>query len=185
MCSSSDIYPPHLARSLTAGARAAGRLRGVKPAVRDFVAGMRLFGEGWTVMARNKRLWLLGMVPAFIAMVLMVGVIVLLAVWVVDLVTWSTPFADDWSANGRDTLRGVLAADVRTGVARFDPARRHLGGLHGAAVLSRVRARDRADRDPGDRGLCGRLDPHVGAGRRTVPSARAAAGGPAAGVADA
>ncbi len=105
----------------------------MKPAVRDFVAGMRLFGEGWTVMARNKRLWLLGMVPAFIAMVLMVGVIVLLAFWVVDLVTWSTPFADDWSANGRDTLRGVVAAVimiavVAVGVVTFGALTLLIGG---------------------------------------------------------
>ncbi|MGH3730450.1 MAG: EI24 domain-containing protein, partial [Micromonosporaceae bacterium] len=74
-------------------------------AVNDFVAGLKIFAQGFSIMARNKRLWLLGTVPAMIAMVLVILAIVAVGMWVGDLVAWATPFADGWSPDGREALR--------------------------------------------------------------------------------
>ncbi|MGH3741415.1 MAG: EI24 domain-containing protein [Micromonosporaceae bacterium] len=68
-----------------------------------------MFGQGFAIMRRNKRLWLLGAVPAAIAMALIITVIVVFSVWVGDFVTWATPFADDWSTGVRDTVRGAAS----------------------------------------------------------------------------
>ena len=102
-------------------------------AVRDFVAGAKLFAEGFRIMARNKRLWLLGAVPALITTVLFVTLIVLFSYWVGDLVEWATPFADDWSAGARDTVRtlgtiAVLILLVVVGVITFTAITLLIGG---------------------------------------------------------
>ena len=120
-------------------------------AVRDFVAGVRLFGEGWAVMARNKRLWLLGMIPALIAFLLMVTVVVLLGIWVLDLVTWATPFAEEWSERGRDTLRGVAAvvvmvAVIAVGVVTFGALTLLIGGPFYEYIAEKIE--DRHDGPP-------------------------------------
>jgi len=79
-------------------------------AMRDFSSGVRMLGEGFALMARHKRLWLIGMLPALLAFVLVTGAIILIGVWAGDLVAWATPFADEWDPATRDGLR--LASTV-------------------------------------------------------------------------
>ena len=52
----------------------------------------------------RPRLMLLGMLPALLVAAVVVAALVALLLTVGDLVTWATPFADDWA----DALRGLL-----------------------------------------------------------------------------
>jgi CysZ protein len=79
-------------------------------AMRDFSSGVRMLGEGFALMARHKRLWLVGTLPALLAFLLVTGTIILIGVWAGDLVAWATPFADDWDPGTRDGLRLVSTA---------------------------------------------------------------------------
>lgn len=102
-------------------------------AVREFMAGARMFTAGFGIMRRNPRLWLLGTVPALIAAILMTGVFVLAFYWVGDLVAWATPFADDWSDDGRQNLRIALSvvlmiAVLAVGVITFTAVTLLIGG---------------------------------------------------------
>lgn len=57
-------------------------------------AGCLLAGVRW--MARHPWQWLFGLIPALITLLIDVAVIVVLAIYTPDLVTWATPFADAW-----------------------------------------------------------------------------------------
>src|SRR5690606_94696 len=110
----------------------AGRPR-VSTTFSEFTTGIRLFLQGFRIMARHKRLWLLGMVPALIAMLLIGTVVVLAALWVHDLVTWATPFADEWSADNQRMLRiaasvVVMVAVVALSVLTFSALTLLIGG---------------------------------------------------------
>ncbi|MGW4132415.1 EI24 domain-containing protein [Amycolatopsis japonica] len=81
--------------------------------MRDFFKGIRMFGRGLGILARSPRLLLIGALPALLTTVLLIGGIVALAFWIDDLSLLITPFADDWSAGWRTTIR------VAVGVAVF------------------------------------------------------------------
>lgn len=102
-------------------------------ALREFLAGVKLFGEGFKIMRRNKRLWLLGAVPALITTVLFVTGIVVFGYWVGDVVAWVTPFADDWSERAREITRTIatialLIILVVVGVVAFTAVTLLIGG---------------------------------------------------------
>ncbi|WP_220793309.1 EI24 domain-containing protein [Nocardioides stalactiti] len=76
------------------------------------------FAHGAGFLVRGMRMWrerpalmLLGIVPAALVLLVLLGLIVTLLVYVDDLVGWATPFADDWS----DPWQGILR--VGLGVA--------------------------------------------------------------------
>lgn len=71
--------------------------------------GPRYLLRGLGMWRRRPGLMLLGMVPALLVLVLVVGALVALALNVADLVGWATPFADDWAAGLRDLLRVGLS----------------------------------------------------------------------------
>ncbi|GGX52055.1 EI24 domain-containing protein [Streptomyces minutiscleroticus] len=68
--------------------------------------GYLLRGQKW--VARHRRQYGFGLVPALITLVLYAAVLVALAVWGADLVGWATPFADDWGSPWRGLFRGFL-----------------------------------------------------------------------------
>jgi CysZ protein len=77
-------------------------------AVGGFGHGVGLLLRGQSLWRRRPALMLLGVLPALLVAVVMVGLFVVLLAYADDLVTWATPFADDWSAGVRQALR-VLA----------------------------------------------------------------------------
>lgn len=81
------------------------------------VTGLRLLARGIGFIARRPRLWLLGLLPALVTFVVLVGLLVLLGVFVSDIAAWATPFADGWSEAARAALRVVLAVAVMVGAA--------------------------------------------------------------------
>ncbi|MFC7482694.1 EI24 domain-containing protein [Luedemannella flava] len=77
---------------------------------KDFLAGVMFLLRGLKMYARSPRLMLLGLIPAFISLVLLVATLVTLAYFVSDLAELVTWFADDWSSGWRQAIR--IAAGV-------------------------------------------------------------------------
>lgn len=61
-------------------------------------------------MVRHRREFGFGLLPGLITLVLYAAALVALAVWGGDFVSWSTPFADDWSSPWQGLFRGLLTA---------------------------------------------------------------------------
>lgn len=77
--------------------------------------GLRLLLRGVGFVARRPRLWLLGLLPAVVTFAALVAVLAVLGVFIADIATWATPFADGWSQAARGALRVVLAVAVMVG----------------------------------------------------------------------
>ncbi|KRA29501.1 hypothetical protein ASD81_21235 [Nocardioides sp. Root614] len=89
------------------------------------------FGQGAGFLLQGLRLWrtrtrlmLLGIVPAVIVMILLAAAFVGLVLVLDDLISWATPFADDWADAVRTTFRvivflGVLAGAVMLSIVTF------------------------------------------------------------------
>ncbi|WP_082574045.1 MULTISPECIES: EI24 domain-containing protein [unclassified Nocardioides] len=96
----------------------------------EAVRGMG-FGQGAGFLLQGLRLWrtrtrlmLLGIVPAVIVMILLAAAFVGLVLVLDDLISWATPFADDWADAVRTTFRvivflGVLAGAVMLSIVTF------------------------------------------------------------------
>lgn len=73
--------------------------------LRDFGSGSRLLLRGFQLVFSSPRRVLVGMLPALLTAVLMIGGIVLLASNIGDLSAWATGFASDWSEGLRVTVQ--------------------------------------------------------------------------------
>ncbi|MFE9770571.1 EI24 domain-containing protein [Streptomyces sp. NPDC005931] len=78
--------------------------------MRDLGVGFRYLLKGQRWVARHGRQYGFGLLPGLITLVLYAAALVALALWGEDLVTWSTPFADDWSSPWLGLFRGFLTA---------------------------------------------------------------------------
>ncbi|HEY7594771.1 MAG TPA: EI24 domain-containing protein [Actinophytocola sp.] len=78
--------------------------------MRDFVRGVRFFGQGLVMMLRSPRLLLIGALPAVLTALLLLGGMITLFYWLDDLSALVTPFADGWGESVRTAVR--VAADV-------------------------------------------------------------------------
>ena len=84
--------------------------------MRDFLTGVRMFGQGFAILLRSPRLLLIGALPAVLTALLLLGGLIFLAYRVDDLSALVTPFADDWAEGLRTAVR------VAAGVALFAAA---------------------------------------------------------------
>jgi len=101
--------------------------------VRDFFTGVRLFGRGLTILLRTPRLLWLGMLPALLTALLLLGGMVALVYWADDLAAWVTPFANGWAAGLRSAVRvaagvALVAAALVVGVISFSALTLAVGG---------------------------------------------------------
>ncbi|KOV32844.1 EI24 domain-containing protein [Streptomyces caelestis] len=78
--------------------------------MRDLGVGFRYLLKGQRWVARHGRQFGFGLLPGLITLVLYAAALVALALWGEDLVTWATPFADDWSSPWAGLFRGFLTA---------------------------------------------------------------------------
>ncbi len=67
-----------------------------------------LLGQRWVLT--NRRWFGFGLLPALITLVIYAAALILLARWADDIITWATPFADDWSDLSRTVVRVLFAA---------------------------------------------------------------------------
>lgn len=92
--------------------------------MRDFITGVRFFGRGLGILLRSPRLLLLGALPALLTTALLTGGLVALAIWIDDLATLVTPFADGWASTWQTTVRitagaGLFGAALVIGLISF------------------------------------------------------------------
>ncbi|HWI44448.1 MAG TPA: EI24 domain-containing protein [Nocardioides sp.] len=80
------------------------------------------FGRGAACLLRGLRLWrerprlmALGIVPAVIVALVVGALLVMLLLVADDVVTWATPFADDWGGGARGLFRGALVVILLVG----------------------------------------------------------------------
>ncbi|CCK30334.1 integral membrane protein [Streptomyces davaonensis JCM 4913] len=76
--------------------------------MRDLGVGFRYLLKGQRWVARHGKQYGFGLIPGLITLVLYVAALVGLVAWGGDLVSWSTPFADDWSSPWLGLFRGFL-----------------------------------------------------------------------------
>ena len=79
---------------------------------RDVVTGVGFLLRGMGMYARRPRLMLLGLIPALIAGVLLIGALVALAYFSDDLAEVVTPFADGWTGTARGLVRAAAQVAV-------------------------------------------------------------------------
>ncbi|MFB7335868.1 EI24 domain-containing protein [Streptomyces adustus] len=78
--------------------------------MRDLGVGFSYLLKGQRWVARHGKQYGFGLLPGLITLVLYTAALVALALWGEDLVSWSTPFADDWSSPWQGLFRGFLTA---------------------------------------------------------------------------
>ena len=76
--------------------------------ISDFFTGLKFLLRGLGMYARSPRLMFLGLIPAVISGVLLVGALVALIYFADDLASLMTPYAQHWSGGVRDTLRALI-----------------------------------------------------------------------------
>jgi CysZ protein len=76
--------------------------------VGEFLTGVGLLLRGIGLMLRAPGMWLLGLIPAIIAFVLLAGGLFAVIHWDAQLATLMTPFADHWSSTWRVLLRDAI-----------------------------------------------------------------------------
>ncbi|MDO0915269.1 EI24 domain-containing protein [Streptomyces sp. DT2A-34] len=78
--------------------------------MRDLGTGFRYLLRGQRWAARHGKQYGFGLIPGLITLVLYAAALVALALWGEGFVSWSTPFADDWSSPWQGLFRGFLTA---------------------------------------------------------------------------
>ncbi|GAB3595410.1 EI24 domain-containing protein [Microbacterium tumbae] len=92
------LVSPHEARLLLHDAYA-GRM------IREFGAGVRILLRGFGYWRTHPRLMALGLIPAFIAFLVLLAALVPLGLGLGSLIETATPFADGWVSPWREILR--------------------------------------------------------------------------------
>ena len=82
--------------------------------VRDFSAGVALLGRGFGLIFASRRRLVLGVVPALLTTLLMLGGLAIIAYTIGDLTQWLTGFAADWSDGLREALRIAVGIVIVT-----------------------------------------------------------------------
>jgi CysZ protein len=78
-----------------------------------FAHGAGFLFRGFKMWRQRPGLMLLGLVPALVVLVVLIGLLVTLVLVADDLIDWATPFADDWSDLWQGVLRiGLYAAVI-------------------------------------------------------------------------
>jgi CysZ protein len=68
--------------------------------------------RGVGMYARSPRLMLLGLIPALISSIVLIGAIVALVYYVDDIAAFMTPYADSWPGGLRDTARVFIEVAI-------------------------------------------------------------------------
>jgi CysZ protein len=79
---------------------------------RQFVTGIGMLGRGLAMYGRNPGVWLLGLLPALIAGLLIVAVFVTLIWFIDEIASGVTWFADGWPSWERDTIHILAGISV-------------------------------------------------------------------------
>jgi CysZ protein len=83
--------------------------------LRDLLEGAACLVRGLRIYAATPGLWALGLMPALLALVVLIGLLVGLVLALPAIVAALTPFANGWSAADRDSLRLLLSLAIAVG----------------------------------------------------------------------
>jgi CysZ protein len=78
----------------------------------DFFTGIGLLGKGLGMYARSPGLLLLGILPAFIAFLVLIAAFGVVLYFLGTEARWVTWFADTWPSGGRDLIRALAEAAI-------------------------------------------------------------------------
>ncbi|MFI9386431.1 EI24 domain-containing protein [Kutzneria sp. NPDC052558] len=87
--------------------------------IRDFFAGVGLLLRGFGIVLRTPRLLLLGALPAVLTGGLLLALVIVLAIFAPDLITWATPFLDGWDPTYRALVRDLIGVALVVAVIFF------------------------------------------------------------------
>jgi CysZ protein len=82
---------------------------------RDLFDGAACLVRGLGIFAGTPGLWVIGLLPALLALLVLVALLVGLFAALPGLVAALTPFAGGWSPGGRDALRALVGAVIAVG----------------------------------------------------------------------
>lgn len=82
----------------------------------EFFDGVKLLGQGLKRVAINPRRLLLGLIPAFISLLLFAGLLTVLIIFLGDLVGAATWYARGWESGGLRTTVEILTGIAIVGV---------------------------------------------------------------------
>ncbi len=80
--------------------------------IREFVEGIRLLFRGFGYWRTHARVMTAGLIPAFIAFVLLLAALIPLAFVLGPLTDWATPFASAWVSPWREIFRVTVAVVI-------------------------------------------------------------------------
>jgi CysZ protein len=111
--------------------------------VRDFITGIRYFGQGLGLLVRRPRLLLTGMLPAVLTTLILVGAMIALIANVGHLAALVTPFANGWSGGERAVTRlaagfALVGAAVLLGLVGFTAVTLVVGGPFYEHIAERI-----------------------------------------------
>ena len=111
--------------------------------MRDFIAGVRYFGQGFGLLLRRPRLLLIGMLPAVLTTLVLLGAMIALIANIGHLAALVTPFANGWPSGGRQFARlaaGVALIGVAAllGVVGFTAVTLTIGGPFYERIAERI-----------------------------------------------
>lgn len=129
--------------------------RAVTRPARDFITGIRYFGEGLVMLARRPRLLLTGMLPAVLTTAVLLGAMIALCVNIGELSALATPFANGWGG-WREAARvaagiAMIAAAVLLGLVGFTALTLVIGDPFYEHIAERIE--DDLGAAPGHNGL--------------------------------
>lgn len=93
-------------------------------ALRDIGTGLGFLARGFRIVLGTPRLLVRGALPALLTLVLLTATLVTLLIWIDELATLVTPFAADWAAGLRTTVRvgagiSIVTAAVAVSLLSF------------------------------------------------------------------
>jgi CysZ protein len=111
--------------------------------VRDFITGVRYFGQGFSLLARRPKLLLIGMLPAVLTTVILLGAMIALIANADHLAALVTPFANGWSGGERTVTRlaagfALVGGAVLLGLVGFTAVTLIVGGPFYEHIAERI-----------------------------------------------
>jgi len=111
--------------------------------VRDFITGVRYFGQGFGMLVRRPKLLLIGMLPALLTTVILLGGMIALIANADHLAALLTPFANDWSGGERMVARlaaggALIGVAVLLGLVGFTAVTLVVGGPFYEHIAERI-----------------------------------------------
>jgi CysZ protein len=111
--------------------------------VRDFITGVRYFGQGFGLLVRRPKLLLIGMLPAALTTAILLGGMIALIANVDHLAALVTPFANGWSGGGRLFTRlaaglALVGVAVLLGLVGFTAVTLIVGGPFYEYIAERI-----------------------------------------------